>query len=296
MAQRIVITGAGGMVGGLLAAQAHREGRNVLALTSAQCDITDPVAVRRFVAADDVVINCAAYTQVDAAEADEERAYAVNAVGAGNVAAACAAVGAGLVHISTDFVFSGVFGGDGPSPYEVDDPTGPVSVYGRTKLAGEQAVLAGAPNAHVVRASWLYEGGAGTDFVATMRRLAAGDRTVEVVADQVGSPTYAGDLVHALLQVADGAVDAPVLHAANAGAVSRFDQAQATFAAAGADPGRVRPVGTDRHPRPAARPAYSALSMQRSVVAGLTPLRDWREALVAAVAAAASDGPLPSTP
>ena len=79
------------------------------------------------------------------------------------------------MHISTDFVFSGVFGGDGPSPYEVDDPTGPVSVYGRTKLAGEQAVLAGAPNAHVVRTSWLYEGGAGTDFVATMRRLAAGD-------------------------------------------------------------------------------------------------------------------------
>lgn len=292
MSQRIVITGAGGLVGRVLAGEARQQGREVLALTSADCDITDGDAVRRFVAAGDVVVNCAAYTQVDAAETDEARAHAVNVVGAGNVAEACAAVDAGLVHISTDYVF----GGDRHTPYEVDDPTGPVSVYGRTKLAGERAVLAALPDAHIVRTAWVYQGADGGDFVATMRRLAAGDGQIDVVADQIGSPTYVGDLVTALLQVADGKVHATVVHAANAGAASRFDQARATFEAVGADPGRVRPVGSERHPRPAPRPSYSVLSAQHSVAAGLTPLRPWREALVAAVAAAPSDGPLPSTP
>ncbi|MGV9797981.1 dTDP-4-dehydrorhamnose reductase [Mycobacterium sp. NPDC003449] len=292
MAQRIVVTGAGGMVGRVLADQARHQGREVLALTSSQCDITDAAAVGRFVAAGDVVINCAAYTQVDAAETDEDRAHAVNAIGPGNIAQACARSGAGLVHVSTDYVF----GGDRQTPYEVDDATAPLGVYGRTKLAGEQAVLAVKPDAHIVRTAWVYQGGDGGDFVATMRRLAAGDRTIDVVADQVGSPTYVPDLVAALLQVADGEVDATVVHATNAGSASRFDQARATFEAVGADPQRVRPVGSDRHPRPAPRPAFSVLAAQRSVSAGLTPLRDWREALVAAVAPGAGAGPLPSTP
>ena len=121
-------------------------------------------------------------------------------------------------------------------------------MYGRTKLAGELAVLAAMPDAHIVRTAWIYEGGDGTDFVATMRRLAAGDGPVDVVADQIGSPTYVGDLVDALLEVADGTIREPVLHAANEGEASRFDQAQAVFEAVGADPARVRPVGSDRHP------------------------------------------------
>jgi dTDP-4-dehydrorhamnose reductase len=279
MSQRIVITGAGGMVGRVLADQARREGRDVLALTSAQWDITDATAAERFVASGDVVINCAAFTKVDAAEAEPDRAHAVNAVGAENVAHACARAGAELIHISTDYVFSG----DKRSPYEIDDETGPISVYGRTKLAGEFAVLAAMPDAHVVRSSWIYQGGDGGDFVAIVRRMAAGDGTVDVVADQVGSPTYVGDLVTALLEVADGAIREPVLHAANEGAVSRFEQAQAVFEEVGADPQRVRPVGTDRHPRPAPRPAYSALSARQSAAAGLTPLRPWRDALAAAL-------------
>jgi dTDP-4-dehydrorhamnose reductase len=279
MSQRIVITGAGGLVGRVLADQARRQGRDVLALTSAQWDITDLAAAERFISAGDVVINCAAYTKVDAAETDEARAHAVNAVGAENVAHACARAGAELIHISTDYVFSG----EKRTPYEIDDETGPVSVYGRTKLAGEFAVLAAMPDAHVVRSSWIYRGGDGSDFVAIMRRLAAGDGTVDVVADQVGSPTYVGDLVGALLEVADGAIREPVLHAANDGAVSRFEQAQAVFEEVGADPRRVRPVGTDRHPRPAPRPAYSALSARQSTAAGLTPLRPWRDALAAAL-------------
>jgi dTDP-4-dehydrorhamnose reductase len=119
-----------------------------------------------------------------------------------------------------------------------------------------------------------------------MRRLAAGDGPVDVVADQVGSPTYVGDLVDALLEIADGAIREPLLHAANEGGASRFEQAQAVFEAVGADPARVRPVGSDRHPRPAPRPPYSALSGRLSAVAGLTPLRAWRDALMAALLAA----------
>jgi dTDP-4-dehydrorhamnose reductase len=290
MADRIVICGAGGMVGRFLAGVARRQGRDVLALTSAEWDITDPAAAERFIQAGDVVINCAAYTKVDAAEKDPERAYAVNAVGPENLAQACARAGADLIHLSTDYVFSGTQ----RHPYEIDDETGPLSVYGRTKLAGELMVLAAMPDAHIVRSAWIYEGAEGGDFTAVMRRLAAGDGEVDVVADQVGSPTYVGDLVEALLQLADDrSIREPLLHAANDGAVSRFEQAQAVFEAVGADPQRVRPVGTDRHPRPAPRPPYSALSARRSAEAGLTPLRPWREALAAALSSA---GPLPSTP
>ncbi len=304
MSQRIVVTGAGGMLGRVLTDQARRAGHEVLALTSSECDITDRESVRRHVAAGDVVINCAAYTQVDAAETDEARAYEVNAVGAGNIAQVCAQTGADLVHVSTDYVFNGVFEGD-RRPYEVDDETGPINAYGRTKLAGEQAVLAAKPDAHVVRTAWVYKGGEGTDFVATMRRLAAGDKVIDVVDDQIGSPTYVDDLAAALLQLTGSEVDAPVLHAVNSGVASRFELAQATFAAVGADPERVRPVGSDRHPRPATRPNYTVLSQQRSVAAGLTGLRDWRDALLAAVGTregkATADrngtaGQLPSTP
>ncbi|QZY47799.1 MULTISPECIES: dTDP-4-dehydrorhamnose reductase [Mycolicibacterium] len=283
MTGRIVISGAGGLVGRVLAGQARRAGRDVVALTSAQWDITDRAQAERVIAAGDVVVNCAAFTKVDAAEAEPDRAHAVNAVGAGNVAQACARAGASLIHLSTDYVFSG----SRRRPYEIDDETGPLSVYGRTKLAGEQAVLAALPDAYVVRTAWIYEGGAGTDFAAVMRRAAEGDGTVEVVADQIGSPTYVGDLCRALLQIADGGVRGPVLHAANLGAVSRFDQAQAVFAELGADPSRVRPVGSDRHPRPAPRPAYSALSSVKSAEAGLTPLRPWRDALAEALATVA---------
>jgi dTDP-4-dehydrorhamnose reductase len=277
------------MVGRFLADQARRQGRDVLALTSAEWDITDPTAAQRFIQAGDVVVNCAAYTKVDAAEEDQQRAHAVNTLGPENIAHACARAGADLIHISTDYVFSGTK----RRPYEIDDQTGPLSVYGRTKLAGELAVQAAMPDAHIVRTAWIYEGADGSDFAAMMRRLAAGDGPVDVVADQIGSPTYVGDLVGALLEIADGSIRGPLLHAANEGEASRFDQARAIFEAVGADPERVRPVGTDAHPRPAPRPPYSALSGRQSAAAGLTPLRPWRKALAAAIDSA---GPLPSTP
>jgi dTDP-4-dehydrorhamnose reductase len=292
---RIVIAGAGGQAGSCLAAEAVRRGRDVLALTSSQWDITDSQAAAEIVQTGDVVINCAAYTNVDGAEGDEERAYAVNAAGPEHIAQACARAGARLIHISTDYVFSGDFGGAAPHPYEPDDETAPLSVYGRTKLAGEQAVLAALPQAVVVRTAWVYTGGSGKDFVATMRRLAAGNGILEVVDDQTGSPTYVADLVGALLEVADGRVHARIVHAANAGEVSRFGQARAVFEGVGADPERVWPVSSAHSPRPAARPPYSVLSGRQSEQAGLTPLRPWQDALAEALSAALSAGPLPST-
>jgi dTDP-4-dehydrorhamnose reductase len=284
---RIVIVGAGGQVGSFLAAQAARQGRDVLALTSSQWDIADPQRAGEIVQPGDVVINCAAYTAVDDAERDRDRAYAVNADGPEHIALACARVGARLVHISTDYVFDGDFGGAAPRPYEPDDATRPLSFYGQTKLAGEQAVLAALPQAVVVRTAWVYTGGDGKDFVAAMRRLAGGDGVVDMVDDQTGSPTYVVDLVSALLEVADGLVTAPagIVHAANGGEVTRYRQARAVFEILGADPQRVRPVSSDHNPRPARRPAYSALSGRQSQAAGLTPLRPWREALEAALAA-----------
>jgi dTDP-4-dehydrorhamnose reductase len=282
MANRMVISGAGGQVGRFLAAEAGRRGLDVLALTSAQWDITDAEAAQRIVARGDVVVNCAAFTAVDAAESEPERAHAVNAVGPGAIARACASAGARMIHISTDYVFDGSFDG-APRPYDVDDPTRPLSVYGKTKLAGEQAVHAALPDAHVVRTAWVYTG-AGSDFVGVMRRLAAGDGPVNVVVDQIGSPTYSADLVSALLEIAGRPSTPPLLHVANEGAASRFEQARLVFDGVGADPDRVLPAAAEDMPRPAARPPYSALSGRAAASAGLTPLRPWRDALAAALA------------
>ncbi|MBV8787106.1 MAG: dTDP-4-dehydrorhamnose reductase [Mycobacterium sp.] len=294
MSARIVITGAKGQLGGYLGSLAASQGRDVLALTSSQWNITDPAAAEAIVERGDVVINCAAYTDVDGAESDEAGAYAVNATGPEHIARACARAGADLIHVSTDYVFGGDLASDAtPRPYEPTDDTAPQGVYARSKRAGEEAVLAALPEAVVVRTAWVYTGGTGKDFVAVMRRLAAKDGPINVVDDQTGSPTYVGDLATALLQVVDDRVPGPILHAANEGAVSRFEQARAVFEECGADASRVQPVSTAEMPRPAPRPRYTALSGSQSAAAGLRPLRPWRPALVAALAAA--DRPIPST-
>src|SRR6201993_3570590 len=223
MSGRLVITGAGGQLGSCLWALATDRGRDVLPFTSSQWDITDAAAAERIIGNGDVVINCAAYTDVDGAESDEAGAYAVNAAGPEHIARACARVGARLIHVSTDYVFSGEvfsgepvsgdFGAGRPRPYEPGDETDARGVYARSKLAGERAVLAALPDASqgiVVRTAWLYTGGTGKDFVAVMRRLAAGDGPVNVVDVQTGSPTYVADLAAALLQVADDRVPGPI--------------------------------------------------------------------------------------
>lgn len=272
---RLVITGAGGQLGRALRALAP----TAVPLRRGELDITDAEAVRAALRPGDVVLNCAAYTAVDAAETDRDAAYAGNATGPAVLAAACRAVDARLIHISTDYVFAGT----ASRPYEPEDPTGPASVYGRTKLAGEQAVLTTYPRATVVRTAWVYTGDSG-DFVAAMRRLERERETVSVVDDQIGSPTYASDLAAGLLELAARQDISGILHVSNAGAVSRYEWARAIFAGLGADPERVRPCGSAEFPSPARRPAYSVLSNRAWIDAGLTPLREWRTALGEALA------------
>ncbi|WP_460700584.1 dTDP-4-dehydrorhamnose reductase [Nocardia thraciensis] len=272
--RRLVVTGAAGQLGRALLALAP----DAVALGRRDLDITDAEAVRDVLRPGDTVVNCAAYTAVDAAESDPDAAFAGNETGPAVLAGACAEVGAGLIHLSTDYVFDGT----ADKPYEPDDPTGPTSVYGRSKLAGERAVLRLAPDANIVRTAWVYTGDHG-DFVATMRRLERERDTVAVVDDQLGSPTFAPDLAAGLLDLvarrAAGAAVPPILHATNAGRATWFDLARAVFAGVGADPGRVRPCTSAEFPSPVRRPAYSVLSDRAWVDAGLTPLRDWREAL-----------------
>ncbi|ETT24846.1 dTDP-4-dehydrorhamnose reductase [Rhodococcus aetherivorans] len=280
--QTVLVTGARGQLGRHLLTRGAAAGLPIRGVGAEEADITDPDAVAALVEPGAVVLNCAGYTAVDAAETHVEDATAVNEWGPAHLAAACAAAGAHLIHVSTDYVFAG----DGDRPYRVGDPTGPRTVYGRTKLAGERAVLDRLPTAHVVRTAWLYTG-EGNDFVATMLRLERERDTVRVVDDQVGCPTYAADLADGLLELATraGAVPGGVLHATNSGQASWFDLARAVFAEAGADPGRVQPCGSDEFVRPAPRPAYSVLDGSAWAAAGLTPLRPWRPALHAAIGA-----------
>jgi dTDP-4-dehydrorhamnose reductase len=282
----LLITGAYGQLGSDLRTVAEERGLTVAAFGSRELDITDAVEVDRALAAfardhsGGVVVNAAAYTAVDNAETDTEAAHAVNATGPGLLAAAAAAKGLGLVHVSTDYVFPG----DATVPYEPSDPTGPKSVYGASKLAGEQAVLAAHPGAHVVRTAWVY-GITGGNFVKTMCALEAKLDTIAVVDDQTGSPTWSYDLAAGLVELAASEVPGGVLHATNTGATTWYDFTRAIYEELGADPGRVQRTTTDKFPRPAPRPAYSVLSPQAWNGAGLTPLRPWRDALSAAFAA-----------
>ncbi|MEU8898444.1 dTDP-4-dehydrorhamnose reductase [Nocardia sp. NPDC048505] len=270
----LVVTGARGQVGRellRLAPGARAYGRTDL-------DITDAAAVAAVLTPDTVVLNCAAYTAVDAAESDPDAAFAANATGPAVLAAACARARARLIHLSTDYVF----GGTHDRPYDTGDATAPATVYGRSKLAGEQAILASGAAAHIVRTAWVYAGGTG-DFVGTMRRLERERDTVDVVRDQLGSPTYAADLAAGLLELAARPGAPRLLHAANSGEATWFDLARAVFEEVGADPERVRPCTSAAFPRPAPRPPYSVLSTRSWTAAGLTPLRPWRSALHAAV-------------
>lgn len=280
-----MVTGAGGQLGRALLARSS----GAVALRRDDLDISDAAAVRAALRLGDVVINCAAYTAVDAAESDPAAAFAGNETGPEVLATVCGDIGARLIHVSTDYVFDGT----GTRPYEPEDPTGPVTVYGRSKRSGEQAVLRACPAATVVRTAWVYTGDHG-DFVATMRRLAAAGGPVSVVDDQIGSPTYAPDLAAALLELAARRPDVRLLHAVNDGAVSWFEVARAVFAELGADPDRVTACTTADFPRPAPRPHYSVLSQRSWVAAGLTPLRGWRPALAEAVAVLRASARLPA--
>ncbi|MBD9733180.1 dTDP-4-dehydrorhamnose reductase [Streptomyces sp. H28] len=292
-----LVTGAAGMLGRDVVDALTRRGEQVTGLGRAALDITSADAVDRALAAHrpSLVVNCAAYTAVDDAETDEATATRINGDGPRLLARACAAHGARLIHVSTDYVFSG----DARStPYPEDHPTGPRTAYGRSKLAGEQAVLEELPGASaVVRTAWLY-GVHGTNFVRTMIGLEAGRPTVDVVDDQRGQPTWSADVAERIADLGPRVGDGThgVFHATNSGEATWYELAREVFRLIGADPARVRPTTGAAFPRPAPRPAYSALAHGRWQDIGLPEPRDWRSALHEALPRIRKESPLRETP
>jgi len=282
---RWLVTGAAGMLGRDLCAElARRPGDTLDAPARDRLDVTDPAAVAAAVPGHDVVVNAAAWTDVDAAETREDEATRVNGTAVGYLAAACAARGARLIHVSTDYVFAG----DRPQPYPEDAPTAPVNAYGRGKLAGERAVLAALPrHGYVVRTAWLYAPH-GRNFVTAMLRLAAERGTVAVVADQYGQPTWTAALAAQLVALGvaahAGGVPAGVYHGTAAGRTTWYGLARAVFAGCGLDPDRVVPTTTAAFPRPAARPGNSVLAHGRWAGTGVAPQADWQAQLAGALA------------
>ena len=277
---RILVTGASGMLGREIARAARRLAGGVdwrvAAFGRADLDVTDPEEVRRAlsIASPDVVINCAGYTDVDGAEMAEETARHVNAEAPMWLGRACLQAGATIVHFSTDYVFDGAAG----RPYREDDPVAPLGAYGRTKLAGEEAIRASGVPHLILRTQWLY-GRGGRNFVDTILAGAEAGETLRVVNDQHGAPTYVRDLaVASLVAVAKGLRG--IYHAANAGSCTWYDAARTALLFANLDPKRVEPVPTAAFPRPARRPAYGILDTSRLAQAGIT-LRSWEEALEA---------------
>jgi dTDP-4-dehydrorhamnose reductase len=262
---RLLVTGAAGMLGRDVVAAAERAGHDVVALARRDLDIADAEAVRTAIAdaAPDAVVNCAAWTDVDGAEADEDGATRINGAAAGNVAAAAPFV----VHVSSDYVFDG----SATQPYVESDPTGPRTAYGRSKLAGELAVAEAGDQHAIVRSSWLF-GVHGKNFVATMLKLAEDRVEVNVVADQIGCPTFTGHLAPALVEIAEQRLGG-VLHVAGGGQCSWHELAQATFEEAGVSC-TANPVTTAEFPRPAPRPAWSVLTSTRPEAPVLPAWRD----------------------
>lgn len=252
---RWVVTGAAGMLGHDMAAVVRDRGDDVRALDRRALDVRDLGACRAAVDQADVVVNCAGWTDVDGAEGDEASAFAVNAVGASNVARACNELGAMLVQLSTDYVFRG----DASEPYLASAPLSPLNAYGRTKAAAEWAVRAECPASYIVRTAWLY-GVHGPSFVRTMLRLAAEKEQIEVVDDQLGQPTWTVDVARLIVELVIEEAPFGIHHGTSTGSATWYEFAQAVFAQAGLDPQRVVPITSDRLQRTAARPAYSVLA------------------------------------
>lgn len=272
---RWLVTGAGGLLG--YDVMAELSGEHAVGLHHKELDITDPSALRAAFAMHrpDIVINCAAYTAVEDAESHEALALHINGGGPRHLAEVCAEYRTRLVHLSTDYVFPG----DADTPYAEDHETGPGTAYGRSKLAGEQAVLELLPElGTVVRTAWLY-GENGGSFVTKMIELAEVRDTIDVVNDQFGQPTWSADVAAQIVSL--GRIDGArgVFHATNAGMASWFDYAREVFTLIGADPARVRPMEGALYPTVVPRPRYTVLGHDRWSTVGMRPLRDWRLAL-----------------
>jgi len=286
----IWLIGNKGMLGTELTRVLTQRGLSLVG-TDREVDILDPAALAAFASGKDVrwVINCAAYTAVDKAEDEEGFALRLNAEGPGNIARLCTSIGARLIHISTDYVFSG----DGTRPYLESDPTDPTGAYGRTKAAGERAVLAEAHDAIIVRTAWLY-GRHGPNFVSTMLRLMASKDEIGVVADQQGTPTWAFDLSHALAAIA-ARPDFPagIYHFTNSGETTWHGfaleiQRLGTDLGLLRSPCRVKALSTAEYPTKTRRPAYSVLSKDKILAAGVA-VPEWKASLRAYLAGLGTD-------
>jgi dTDP-4-dehydrorhamnose reductase len=255
---KVLVSGAAGMLGRDVMLAAGNAGHDVVGFGRAELDVTDPAGLEKKLDLErpDVVINCSAWTDVDGAEESEEAAFAVNGIGAGNIAAAAAKVGASVVYVSSDYVFDGSKG----APYVESDQVAPLSAYGRTKLAGEEATAAANKRHFVVRSAWLFGIGGG-NFVETMLRLAADHGEVLVVRDQVGSPTYTWHLAYGVVRLIEG-IEFGIHHMAAAGQCSWYEFAREIFEQAMVEC-KVLSGTTEMLGRPAPRPPFSALTSQR---------------------------------
>ncbi len=273
---RWIILGAGGMLGQEFVNL--KSSHEVIGLTRNECDVASFSELIDKLHDADVVVNCAAWTAVDEAETNEEGAFKINAIGANNVARACNKLGTKLVHISTDYVFPG----NSNKPYDEDSATGPSTAYGRTKLAGENAVLAAnGEHSYIVRTAWLY-GGYGPNFVKTMIALEKKNDFISVVSDQFGQPTWTVDIVNKIVELVESNSKTGIYHGTSSGFVSWHGFAQKIFSLIGADPSRVKPISSDEFSRPAQRPKYSVLGHRRWSEAGISPIRQWEEAITEA--------------
>jgi dTDP-4-dehydrorhamnose reductase len=281
---KVLITGANGQLGqSLLVAPVTPDEVSWIPTDYPVLDITSPSAIDHWIetTGPDVIVNCAAYTAVDQAEREPDKARSINATGPSNLAQAAKRAGIPLIHISTDYVYPGT----NRVPYRETDATGPSSVYGKTKLEGEQAVMQAAGQAIIIRTSWLYSE-FGKNFVLTMLRLGRERDQLGVVMDQIGCPTYAGDLAIAIITILKTLSIRPltvtgtrIYHFCNTGEVSWFDFAREIFGYAGL-PCTALPLRTDQYPQPAARPAYSVLDTSRIREEFGILIPDWKTSLV----------------
>ena len=279
-----LITGGSGQLGIALSRELAKRGIIFKAWGSQDFNITQSQMVLAVIKnlSPSVIVNCAAWTDVDGAESNEKLASKVNSDGVGNLAIAAKLCGAKLIHISTDYVFSG----DKKAPWDVDDIIDPKSAYGRTKADGENRVLTIYPEkSSIVRTAWLYSPW-GKNFAKTMTKLAIkGEGDVRVVIDQIGQPTSVVELAKQLVELGLSTSSAGIYHGTNSGQTTWYEFAQEIFKFAGADVGRVTPVSSIEYPRPAKRPPYSVLSHDAWASTSVKPLRDWRIALAEAMPA-----------
>lgn len=273
---KVIVTGADGQLGQDVVKLLHKKEYEVYGANRAVLDVSNESAVIDYVneIKPNVIIHCAAYTNVDKAEEDQETAYKVNGLAAKYLAESADSVAAKMVYVSTDYVFDG----NANQPYEIDHPTNPLGVYGETKLAGEQYVTELLKEHFIVRTAWVY-GTGGHNFVKTMIRLGKERGEVGVVHDQKGSPTYTVDLANFILDLIE-TDKYGIYHATNGGECTWYEFAKEIFKQANLEV-KVNPLTTDQFLRPAARPKYSVLSKERMVEEGFEPLRDWKEGLLA---------------